>query len=279
MQFCPHCGEEIKEPVTYCPRCGELLEQDVAKRRTVTEHLKYSIEVLKQSPSLLMPQIILNLAMMIGGLLFTKIYGADIFLEVKSAVLDGGDLTPYIPLFKLVAAYILVGTFLDMLIQPFIQHVYLTAVREEKLDFDASFSYVLGRIGEFVVAQLIVLAIPAAIVLGVIGVLSNESIGNVYGFYLGFGLVSFVLIIMFFFMLSGIQIMVWEGTGCMDSFRLAVSFFKDRFGMLFSIGVLVLIVGMILQYMPLNQYYSFVPNIYFSIVEIDIFLNYRKMRR
>lgn len=278
MQFCPHCGEEIKEPVTFCPRCGELLEQDVAERRTVTGHLKYGIEVLKQSPFLLMPQIILSLALMIGGLLFTKIYGADIFLEVQSAVLDGGDLTPYIPLFKLVAAYILVGTFFDMLIQPFIQHVYLTAVREEELDFGASFSYVLGRIGEFVVAQLIVLAIPAAIVLGVIGLLSNESIGNVYGFYLGFGLVSFVLIIMFFFMLSGIQIMVWEGTGFMDSFRLAVSFFKDRFGMLFSIGVLVLIVGMILQYMPLNQYYSFVPNIYFSIVEIDIFLNYRKMR-
>jgi hypothetical protein len=279
MQFCPHCGGEIKEPVTYCPRCGELLEQDVAKRRTVTGHLKYGIEVLKQSPSLLMPQIILSLALMIGGLLFTKIYGADIFLEVQTAVLDGGDLTPYIPLFKLVAAYILVGTFFDMLIQPFIQHVYLTAVREEELDFGASFSYVLGRIGEFVVAQLIVLAIPAAIVLGIIGLLSNESIGNVNGFYLGFGLVSFVLIIMFFFMLSGIQIMVWEGTGFMDSFRLAVSFFKDRFGMLFSIGVLVLIVGMILQYMPLNQYYSFVPNIYFSIVEIDIFLNYRKMRR
>ena len=80
-------------------------------------------------------------------------------------------------------------------------------------------------------------------------------------------------------MITSFDNAVWEGTGFMDSFRLAVSFFKDRFGMLFSIGVLVLIVGMILQYIPLNQYYSFVPNIYFSIVEIDIFLNYRKMRR
>jgi hypothetical protein len=58
-----------------------------------------------------------------------------------------------------------------------------------------------------------------------------------------------------------------------------VSFFKDRLGMLVGIGVVALIVGMILQYMPLSKYYSFIPNIYFSVVNIDLFLSYRKMKR
>lgn len=279
MEFCPHCGEEIKEPVTYCPRCGELLERDHAERVSISEHLSHGIEVVKKSPSILVPQIILSLATMIGSLLFTKMYGTDVVLELQSAILDGGDLTSYIPLFKLAAAYILVGTFLDMLIQPFIQHVYLTATRGEVVDFGASYSYVLGRIGEFIVAQLIVIAIPVAIVLGVIGSISNESIMNIDGVYSWVFLISFVLIIVFSFMLSGIQIMVWEGTGFMESFRLAVSFFKDRLGMLVGIGVVAIIVGVVLQYMPLSQYYNFIPNVFFSVVNIDLFLNYRKMKR
>jgi len=279
MEFCPHCGIEIKEPVTYCPRCGELLERDLAERSSISDHLNHGIEVVKKSPSILVPQIILSLATMIGSLLFTKIYGTDIVLELQSAILDGAALTPYIPLFKLAAAYILVGTFLDMLIQPFIQHVYLTATQGEGVDVGASYSYVLGRIGEFIVAQLIVIAIPVSIVLGIIGSISNERIMNIDGVYSWVALVSFVLIIEFFFMLSGIQIMVWEGTGFMESFRLAVSFFKDRLRMLVGIGVVALIVGMILQYMPLSKYYSFIPNIYFSDVNIDLFLSYRKMKR
>jgi len=279
MEFCPHCGDEIKDPVSYCPRCGELLERDLAERSSVSEHLNHGIEVVKQSPTILVPQIILSLATMIGSLLFTKIYGTDVVFELQEAILDGGDLTPYIPLFKLAAAYILVGTFLDMLIQPFIQHVYLTATREEGVDFGASYSYVLGRIGEFIVAQLIVIAIPVSIVLGIIGSLSNESIMNIDGLFSGVVLVSFVLIIVFFFMLSGIQIMVWEGTGFMDSFRLAVRFFLDRFWMLIKLGIVMLIIGGIVGYMPLSQYYNFLPNIYFGIVEIDMFLNYRKMKR
>jgi len=279
MEFCPHCGDEIKDPVSYCPRCGELLERDLAERSSISEHLSHGIEIVKQSPSILIPQVILSLATMIGSLLFTKIYGTDVVLELQSAILDGGDLTPYIPLFKLTAAYILVGTFFDMLIQPFIQHVYVTATRGEGVDFGASYSYVLGRIGEFIVAQLIVIAIPVAIVLGIIGSISNETLLNIDGLYSGIVLVSFVLIIVFVFMLSGIQIMVWEGTGFMDSFRLAVSFFKDRLGMLLKLGIVALIIGLIMSYMPLNQYYSFLPNIYFSIVEIDVYLNYRKMKR
>jgi len=279
MEFCPHCGDEIKDPVSYCPRCGELLECDLAERSSVSEHLSHGIEIVKQSPSILIPQVILSLATMIGSLLFTKIYGTDVVLELQSAILDGGDLTSYIPLFKLTAAYILVGTFFDMLIQPFIQHVYVTATREEGVDFGASYSYVLGRIGEFIVAQLIVIAIPVAIVLGIIGSISNETLLNIDGLYSGIVLVSFVLIIVFVFMLSGIQIMVWEGTGFMDSFRLAVSFFKDRLGMLLKLGIVALIIGLIMSYMPLNQYYSFLPSLYFSIVEIDVYLNYRKMKR
>jgi hypothetical protein len=279
MEFCPHCGDEIKDPVTFCPRCGELLERDMAERSSVSEHLNYGIEIVKQSPSILIPQILLSIAAMIGSLFFTRIYGTDVVLELQAAILDGGDLTPYIPLFKLAAAYILVGTFLDMLIQPFIQHVYLMATREEGVDFGASYSYVLGRIGEFVVAQLIVIAIPVSIALGYIGLLSNESLMNNEGLFTGVFLISFVLMVVFFFMLSGIQIMVWEGTEFMESFRLAVSFFKDRLRILIGIGIVALIVGAVLQYMPLSQYYNFIPNVYFSVVNIDIFLNYRKMKR
>jgi uncharacterized paraquat-inducible protein A len=46
-----------------------------------------------------------------------------------------------------------------------------------------------------------------------------------------------------------------------------------------SARAVALIVGMILQYMPLSKYYSFIPNIYFSVVNIDLFLSYRKMKR
>ncbi|MBT3283112.1 hypothetical protein HN376_00135 [Candidatus Bathyarchaeota archaeon] len=279
MEFCPHCGDEIKTPVTYCPRCNELLERDMPTRDTVSEHLNYGIEVVKHNPSILAPQIILGLASMIFSWLFTKTYGSDVVLELQTALLEGGDLTPYIPLFKLAAAYLLFSVFLDMLIQPFIQHVYLTATREDGVDFRASYLYVLGRIGEFAVAQLVIIAVPVSIVLGYIGVFSNESLMNINGLFTGVFLVSFVMLIVFYFMYSGIQIMVWEGTGFMESFRLAVSFFLDRFVMLVIIGILGLIVGWILGYMPMSQYYNFLPSIYFSIVSIDIFLNYRKMKR
>ena len=93
MEFCPHCGDEIKDPVSYCPRCGELLERDLAERSSISEHLNHGIEVVKQSPTILVPQIILSLATMIWSLLFTKMYGSDVVFELQEAILDGGDLT------------------------------------------------------------------------------------------------------------------------------------------------------------------------------------------
>ena len=245
----------------------------------LSEHLKNGVNVLKQNPTVILPKLILSLASIIGGMLFSKVYGMDIFNEIPTVVMSGGDLTPYYPLFKIGAAYVIVGSFFELLFKPFIQHIYLRASKGGEVDFHASYTDTMARIGEYIVAQLIVLSIPMVILAGLFWMLSLRSVDAFPVICVGFILIMFPLLFVLYFLSLGTQIMVWEGQSFRDSIRLAIKFFKDRLGMLILLGFLSFIVSLILQYLPLNNYYSFIQGIFFNIVTIDLFLNYRKMEK
>ena len=280
MSFCPHCGEEIKEPVTFCPKCGELLDQDQAERTVLSEYLKHSLDVMKSNPSVLVPQLILTLASAIGGLLFNKLYGgAELFPELQDAILSGGDLTPYYSLFKMGAAFTVVGFLFDLLFQPFIQHVYVDVSTEDGVDFKKSFDATMSRLGEYVVAQLIVMIIPVTLLAGTYWLLTAGTVEEMAGSYaVGF----FVLIglgILMYFLTMGTQVMVWEGEKFRESVNIFFMFFQRRIGSIITLGFFSFMVGLVLMYLPMSTYYSFVVDVFFNIATIDMYMNYRKMRK
>ena len=279
MSYCPHCGDEIKEPVSFCPKCGEQLDYEKPERTGLSEHLKHGVNVLKQNPSVILPKLILSLASIIGGMLFSKFYGMDILYEIQTIAMSGGDLTPYYPIFKIGAVYLIVGSFFDMLFQPFLQHVYLRVTIEEEVDFQVSYTDTMARIGEYIVAQLGVILVPVFMLAGLFWVLTLGSIDEVSGIWAGVMLIMFALFFVFYFLSLGTQIMVWEGQSFKASIRLGIKFFQDRLGMLILLGIIGFIVSLILQYLPLSKYYLFIPGVFFNIVTIDLYLNYRKTRK
>lgn len=279
MSFCPHCGEEIKESVTYCPRCGELLEHDVAERTGLSEYLKHSIDVMKGNPSVLAPQLILALASAIGGLLLSKLYGVEMLPEIQEAIISGADLTPYFPIFKIGAAYGLVEAFFDLLFQPFLQHVYVGVCKEEGIDFKASLDATLARLGEYIMAQLAVMVIPFTLLIGMFwlmtaGTVEETASSWALGFFIMIGLLIFM-----YFLVMGTQVMVWEGEKFWASVKIYYNFFQRRIGMFVLLGLLGFVISIVFTYLPYSTYYGFIVDTFFNIATIDMYLNYRKMRK
>jgi len=251
----------------------------MSERTGLSEHIKHSVNVLKQNPTVILPELILSLASLIMGTLFSKRYGTDILNEIQTLATSGGDLTPYYPLFKIGFAYLIVDMFFKTLINPFIQHVYLRASRYEEVDFQASYTDAMARIGEYIVAQLIVVSLSIVMVAGILWMITLGSPTEVPGIWAGFMLITFILLFVIYFLFLGFQIMVWEGQGFRDSVRLATKFYQDRLGKLIGLGFFGFIVSLIIGYMPLSNYYGFIRGIFFNIVTIDLYLNYRKMRK
>jgi len=280
MSFCPHCGEEIKEPVTYCPNCSELLDYDQAERTVLSEYLRHSLDVMKANPYVLVPQLILTLASAIGGLLYQKIYGGvELLPEVQEAIMSGADLTPYYPLFKMGAAFTVVGFLFDLIFMPFLQHVYLGVSKEEGVDFKKSFDSTMSRLGEYVVAQLAVMVIPVTLLIGIFWLLTAGTVEEMAGTYAGGIFVLLGLLVLMYFLSMGTQVMVWEGEKFRASVDIFFKFFQKRFGTFILLGVIAGVASILVSYLPLYSYYSFVLDVFFNIATIDIYVNYRKMRK
>jgi hypothetical protein len=228
----------------------------------------------------LVPQLILTLATAIGGLLFSKLYGGAEFLpEIQEAIVSGGDLTPYYPLFKIGAAYAVVGFLFDLLFMPFLQHIYVGVSKEEEIDVKKSFDATMSRLGEYVVARLAVMTIPVTLLLGTYWLLTAGSVEEMAESY---AVGIFVLIglgILMYFLSMGTQIMVWEGEKFRASVSLYFIFFQRRLGTLILLGIIGGIAGLLISYLPLYTYYSFVLDVFFNIATIDMYVNYRKMRK
>ncbi len=169
--------------------------------------------------------------------------------------------------------------FINLFFNPFLQHVYLRVSRDEEVDFQASYTDTMARIGEYIVAQLIVLPLPIVYVAGILWMITLGSPTEVPGIWAGFMLITFILLFVIYFLFLGFQIMVWEGQSFRDSVRMAIKFFQDRLGKLIGLGFFGFIVSIIIQYMPLSKYYSFIQGIFFNIVTIDLYLNYRTMEK
>lgn len=278
MVFCPHCGEELSEPMTFCPTCGELLDTEVPERTTLMESIKHAIEVIRAYPMVFAPELILMLASAIGGQLFNKLYDADVYLEIQETILAGGDLTPYYPMFRLFAAYFVVGIVFDLLFQPFLQHIYLDVAKGEGVDLGRSYRNTLNRLGEYVVAQLAVIAIPVLIFAGIFYGLGTGPMDEVPSWFAGAFLLIIILAIGMYFLTLGTQIMVWDGENFTKSIRLGLDFFSKKIVTLIGLTVVNIALGFVFLMLPYSTYYSFVLTVFNAIVTIDVYLNYAKTR-
>lgn len=278
MVFCPHCGEEVKEPVTFCPKCGELLDTELPERTALTESIRYTVETLRTNLMVFAPELILTLTSAIGGLLFNKLYGTDVFLEIQEAILAGGDLTPYYPLFRTAAAYFVVGIVFDLIFQPFLQHIYLDVAKGEGVDFGRSFKNTMSRLGEYVVAQLVVILIPVLGFGGVFVALGSGPMDELPSWFGGAMLLMFVMSIGMYFLSLGSQIMVWEGESFTTSIRLGTQFFQKKFDSLAGLTIINIILGLVFMFLPYNTYYGFILTVFNAVVTIDIYLNYAKTK-
>lgn len=279
MTFCPHCGEEVTEPVSYCPKCGELLDTELAERTSLVENIKYAVNAIIKNPYVFAPELVLMLASAIGGQLFSKLYGPDVYLDLQEAILAGGDLSPYYPLFKIAAGYMIVGMIFDLLFQPFIQYVYLDVAQGDSVDLGRSLRNTLGRLGEYVVAQLAVISIPVVILIGIFSILGTGPMDEVPSWFGGVFILILILGICMYFLTLGTQIMVWEGEKFTASIKLGLDFFQRKIGTLITLTLINIVVGLVFMYLPFNTYYGFILNVFNGVVTIDIYKNYRKMRK
>ena len=117
------------------------------ERTDLADHIRHSIDMLKGNLYAFVPELILTLASVIVGLLFSKLAGVDVFTKISEVILAGGDLSPYYPLFKIGTAYALVGTVFNLLVQPYLQHVYLEVTLGESVDLGKSLKDTMDRLG------------------------------------------------------------------------------------------------------------------------------------
>jgi hypothetical protein len=275
MEICSNCGYENLDTSKYCASCGQALFQPVI-RNSVKEHLTYSYEILKKNPRILIPQFIISMLSIIFALYLAVLFSEGVFDSFFSNLDASGDFSIFIYTIVLGGISFISLFVFSMFFSPFLQHVYLTAAQGKDVDFNISYQYVRERIGEFVKAQLsilLILVVPFSF-MGFLIIMGGGS-GFVTFIYAMIGLSLIVALVLILFLQLAIEVMVWENTGFRPAIRLAYRFFIDRFGMNFQIGIIAGVIGWIVSLIPLHGFFDFILNIYFSIVMIDIYLNYR----
>jgi len=233
MAECPNCGEEVSPDITFCNYCGYKLSQEPETRTKIIEHLKYALNCLKENRSILYPQLVLT----VFGLILAygySLFGVQNSLEALVASLEAGEsISEYYPLIFLGGISILGGSIISIFFSPFLQHVYLVAVRDNEVDFKASYEYMMSRIIEFVKANflviftgLLILGIPMASISLLFNVVTAETTTWLYA---GIGLFLVVGLFVIVCMVGALEIMVWDHTQFWQAFRLGIRFLFDRF--------------------------------------------------
>ena len=225
MAECPNCGEEISPEIKFCNHCGFKLIQEPETRDKIVEHLKYAMNTLKENKSVLYPQFVLTVFGLILAFGYSW-FGVQNSLEALLASLDTGEsISEYYPLIFLGGLSFIGGSILSMFFSPFIQHVYLVAVRDNEVDFRVSYDYVMGRIIEFVkayflviITSLLIIGIPMASISLLFNVVTAETTTWLYA---GIGLFLVIGLFVIVCMMGALEIMVWEHTQFWKALRLS----------------------------------------------------------
>jgi hypothetical protein len=173
MSECPRCGEEVNEGEAYCRNCGLKLGSEkgewrsgrIEERVGASDHLSIAWKIVTDKPMVFVPTLISGVMFLIASVAF----GGGLFLWTRgreSAFYGPMAFGGLLFIVGLIISYILTFASLDMS-----RDAYLN----ESLDLGGSVSYVLGRIGTFILASIVgailsitVILIPVVIFMFVI---------------------------------------------------------------------------------------------------------------
>lgn len=192
MPECPRCGREVGEDEEYCRYCGERLRGEETARRTratgpsrrATEHLTLGYNLAMKKPMVFTPAVI-------GGVISIVISSMRRGWGLHSFQYWGGlEGTPFRPpvfssLFLLGALISLIGSIISYILNFASIDMSRDAYLDNPLSLGGSVSYVMRRIGTFIVASIVgaimsitIILIPAVILMFVIMVIDETGIGD-----------------------------------------------------------------------------------------------------
>jgi len=276
MVFCPECGYENEDTATSCLHCGhQLIEKPIRKK--IVEHLKYTVYIIEKYPKILVPETILNGISLITGLFFFKLTAPNFINYIQNLNISNINYQNL--------SYILVGTIvgllLDSLYNPFKQYLYLKAVEDKEPSYNNSFLYAKSRYFDFLKANFIITLFCVLFLASSLIPLDDLIIitfgGGAYQHYLLILIIgNLIAILLILWITSAIEIMVWDETGFKNALRVTLKFLRARFVVLFLIGIIAVVVEFIMNSIPFGSMLEFLTTIFFRLVNIDVFLSYRK---
>lgn len=191
MPFCPNCGKEVGAVEKFCPNCGTQL---VGKEETKTgpqvptvsakavervgavEALTKGVNIIIAKPMVLVPALLGAIISAVLSSVASLYFGWGFWFAQSPVTVASLMIGGLLVLIGGIVGYILNFASLDMS-----RDAYLN----QELNLSKSISYVLRRIGTFIVASIVgailaitVILIPVAVLMFVIIILDETGIGN-----------------------------------------------------------------------------------------------------
>ena len=200
MTKCPKCGIEQQDVAEFCSNCGTKLLRREGEQAPISpmvggpetrgaiDALTRSAGIIAAKPMVLAPALIGAIVSAVLSGIASILYGtgSSLFSVQNPAFLASGVVGVLLALVGGIVSYVLSFASLDMA-----RDAYLN----KELNLSESVSYVIGRIGVFIVASIVgailaitVILIPVAVLMFVIMVVDETGIGN--GISKAFGFLS-----------------------------------------------------------------------------------------
>ena len=273
MKQCPTCGTENLDTARFCVKCGAPLQSAPVKpRETVTEHLSFAYKTATSNLKLFVPYI----AVYVIGIIVAFAIFATVGVNYAMGGMDPSMISNFAMTFLVVFVLMCIVGILSV---PFLQDLYLSAVKGEEISFNKSLRYAVNRFISYLGAELLVF-IVMIIICGVLLITMPQDVFINYPDvdYVQFAIRSLWLLLLVPFGVIyyyALTIMTWEDTGLGTSLRLSYEFIKARLSKLVAMWVILFVINIILARIPLAALISFVPDVIINLAVIDIYLNYK----
>jgi len=185
---CPRCGGEVSDEASFCPKCGFSLEgadEGDWPRTGATDHLRFGFQLASEKPMVFAPAllgslisiVISNFTRFALGIHHQRLW----YLWPGAASYPSGSVSLFVfsgllSLVGFVVSYILFFASIDM---------SRDAYFDSPLNLSGSVSYVLSRIGLFIVASVVgaflsitIILIPVVILMFVVMVVDEAGVGH-----------------------------------------------------------------------------------------------------
>jgi len=253
MPFCPRCGKEVTDADVFCPNCGENLKgagitvtpAAPTPPPGATGNLSFAIDLATRKPIVFAPTIIGSLISIVLTGLAAVVFGVS-FWQSGSFWSNPINWTSG---FAFLGAFIvlsLVGAIVSYIL--FFASIDMSrdAYLDRPLDIGESFSYVLGRLGTFILASIVAVVFTATIILIPVAILM-------------------------------IVILVVDESGVGSSISRSFSVLGNRLGDVLILILVAIVGGLVLNYVPvIGSLLSACLNVVVGIAFIGLYFDYKK---